>query len=112
MPLSDAFDLAHLARQTAGDESLRREVLVLFDGQCGKMQAAIRAGLAQGDVRAVSDAAHTLKGAALGVGAQGVAEAALALETAPPERRKAAAALLEAAIAAAQKALRGGDGAC
>lgn len=79
--MSDAaarpIDLVHLARQTLGDAELEREVLDLFERQ--SLQILDRLRCANG-ARAWSEAAHTLKGSARGVGAFGVAAAAEALE--------------------------------
>ncbi|MGL5735311.1 MAG: Hpt domain-containing protein, partial [Beijerinckiaceae bacterium] len=76
--MSRDIDLVHLARQTAGDRGLEREVLALFRDQCVRMVAAIAQAKAEPPART---AAHTLKGAALGVGAYRVAEAAARCET-------------------------------
>ena len=82
------IDLAHLAQYTGGDARLNTEVLQLFSRHCMET-LRIMDGLLQAPRRkAWRDAAHALKGAALGVGAFGVAHAAgdaeaLDLETAP-----------------------------
>lgn len=112
MPLADAFDLAHLDRQTAGDADLQQEVLGLFRDQCRRMLAQIAAADASGDAHAVAAAAHTLKGAALGVGAFQVAEAAASVEIAVPANRRAAVHVLVEAAEAAQKALQPANPAC
>jgi HPt (histidine-containing phosphotransfer) domain-containing protein len=74
-PDDGPIDLAHLRRMTLGDETLEREVLVMFAGQAAKLAAA----LAQlpADAAAV---AHKLKGSARAVGATRVAAAASDLE--------------------------------
>jgi HPt (histidine-containing phosphotransfer) domain-containing protein len=72
-----AIDLVHLARQTGGDEALERELLALFAEQCQRQITIIHE---LGDCLRRADAAHTLKGAALAVGAWSVAEAATAVE--------------------------------
>jgi HPt (histidine-containing phosphotransfer) domain-containing protein len=74
----DALDVAHLEAQTAGDAELAAELLALFESQCGRLLPAIRGG---GDPRAVSDAAHTLRGGAAAVGAWGIGQACLEVET-------------------------------
>ncbi|MBV8663632.1 MAG: Hpt domain-containing protein [Hyphomicrobiales bacterium] len=75
-----AIDLVHLARQTDNDRALEDELLALFDRQSASLLAQLsHAGAA---VRARVDAAHTLRGSALALGAGAVARAALALETA------------------------------
>lgn len=65
-----ALDAAHLARQTLGDRELERELLALFEAQCRRLVPVI-AGVVQGIAR--PDAAHTLRGAALAIGAGRVA---------------------------------------
>ena len=76
-PDPQILDLGHLARQTFGDADLEREVLGLFEEQCGRLLPVI-AG--EGDAAVRADAAHTLKGAARAVGAWRVGEAADAVE--------------------------------
>jgi HPt (histidine-containing phosphotransfer) domain-containing protein len=72
------IDLVHLARQTCGDRDLEREVLALFREQCTKLLAIVaREGQKSEGMRSI----HTLKGAARGIGAVGVAECADAVET-------------------------------
>jgi HPt (histidine-containing phosphotransfer) domain-containing protein len=74
-----AIDLVHLARQTGGDDALEQELLALFVEQCQRQIANIRQ---VADHMKRIDAAHTLKGAALAVGAWNVADAADIVETA------------------------------
>lgn len=76
MPGNDPIDLVHLASQTGGDNELAQELLDLFADQCIKHLATIR----QADAKTGSEAAHTLKGAALAIGAWTVAEAASRVE--------------------------------
>lgn len=71
-------DLAHLARQTFGDPALEREVLRLFERQSRAMIERLRGATS---ARSWAEAAHTLKGSALGIGAFAVAEAAEAVES-------------------------------
>lgn len=94
---SSDIDLAHLARQTAGDEQLQREVLSLFRDQCARQLASMRA--AGGGGRAARDAAHTLLGAARGVGAFRIAGIAERAETAVDNEFDAALRELETAAA-------------
>jgi HPt (histidine-containing phosphotransfer) domain-containing protein len=94
--LSPAIDLVRLARQCLGDQELERELLALFERQAaraiGRMTSA-----ANDDFKLRADLAHTLKGSALAVGAQRVAEAAARVETLCEEQ--AGAATLAAAVA-------------
>ena len=70
---SRPINLAHLDRMTHGDRALAREVLRLFDFQAERLLAAL--ALAD-NAKARVEAAHTLKGAARGVGAFAVARIA------------------------------------
>jgi len=80
-------DIDHLNRYTGGDVGLNAEILRLFDGQCREMLPALEA-LAQAgaDAKRAKEIAHTLKGAARGVGAFGLADAAQAAESATNDR--------------------------
>lgn len=71
------IDREHLTAQTFGDADLAGEVLGLFVEQCRRLTPAITA---EGPAEARADLAHTLKGAALGVGAVRVAAASAAVE--------------------------------
>ena len=108
---SGAIDLAHLERATFDDRALRREVLSLFQRQA----ATLGAELAQVDSdKARADIAHRLRGAALGVGAMAVAEAAAAFERAPENAAQLAEALVRLAVSiaearAAAREIIGGD---
>jgi HPt (histidine-containing phosphotransfer) domain-containing protein len=81
------IDGTYLARQTAGDEILAGELLALFREQCRHLLPVI----AGGTPRQRCDAAHTLKGGALAVGASRIAALAESVEaldeavTAPEE---------------------------
>jgi HPt (histidine-containing phosphotransfer) domain-containing protein len=98
-----AIDTAHLARMTFGDWALAREVLVLFDRQAALLVARMR----QADAATVAALAHTLKGAAAGVGAGEVAAAAAMVEQEQsPERLSALARSVARARMAAAAMLR------
>ncbi|MBN4046658.1 Hpt domain-containing protein, partial [bacterium AH-315-P15] len=81
------IDLEHLSQYTADDAAVTRDVLTIFRDQAEGWLAAMGEA---GDLQAWLDAAHTMKGAARGVGAPEIAqlakeaEAVSALET--PER--------------------------
>ena len=100
------IDLAHLDRATFGNPALKAEVLALFDRQAVKLVAEIGAAA---DARRRAEAAHGLRGAALGVGANAVAEAAAAFEPAPADAAALAGALarLGARVAEARAAIAG-----
>ena len=96
-----AIDLAHLNEMTFGDRSLERELLQLFDRQAEQLMARMRAS----DAAVLATLAHTLKGSALGIGANEVARAAGAAEgvaSGSPAQRVATLDGLAAAIAAAR----------
>jgi hypothetical protein len=76
------IDLAHLSRQTLGDRAVEEEVLSLFMHQTATVHDKIRAAGAEERRRL----AHGLRGAALGIGALAVAEAASAVEAEPGSR--------------------------
>ena len=73
-------DLAHLARYTGGERGLNAEILKLFDGQVTEMVGQLRSVLAAHDAKRWREITHTIKGAARGIGAFGMGEAAAAAE--------------------------------
>jgi HPt (histidine-containing phosphotransfer) domain-containing protein len=84
-----AIDLDHLARYTGGDRSLNAEILKLFDGQVSEMVGQLRGILAARDAKRWKEVTHTIKGAARGVGAFAMGEAAAAAEPVDPLSDKA-----------------------
>jgi HPt (histidine-containing phosphotransfer) domain-containing protein len=74
-PDDGPIDIEHLHRMTLGDASLEREVLAMFSAQAASLIGSLSA--LPTDAGAL---AHTLKGAALAIGAFGVADAAGDLE--------------------------------
>ncbi|NVP57073.1 Hpt domain-containing protein [Mycoplana rhizolycopersici] len=78
-----AVDLDHLARQTMGDDDIRREVLILFV----EVADGVLAELATADEANRGALAHRLLGAARGIGAHSVAAAAQVLEDEPASSR-------------------------
>ena len=75
-----AIDLEHLARYTGGDRALNAEILRLFDGQVTEMVGQLHTILAARDLKRWKEVTHTIKGAARGVGAFAMGEAAAAAE--------------------------------
>ena len=73
------FDLNHLERQAMGDRNLMLEVLVLFGRQLDGLHARL-AGASPDERREI---AHTLKGAARGVGAFAIGDCAARIEERP-----------------------------
>ena len=72
MAQRDLLDLDHLDRYVAGDAVLRDEVLTIFEEQAATW---LRTLDPRADDQAWRDAAHSLKGAARGVGAWDVGHA-------------------------------------
>lgn len=72
------IDMGHLGRQTLGDPGLELEVLRLFDEMSRVYYARLEAST---NVEDLLRNLHTLKGAAAGVGAFGLAELARVAET-------------------------------
>lgn len=81
---ANAIDLEHLARYTGGEKGLNGEILRLFDGQITSMVAELNGLLASRDTKRWREIAHTIKGAARGVGAFGMGEAAAKAEPVNP----------------------------
>jgi HPt (histidine-containing phosphotransfer) domain-containing protein len=81
-----AVDLSHLSRYTGGDEALNAEVLRLFDSQANELVGRLNTILEARDVKSWKEVTHTLKGAARGIGAFAMADAAAAAEPIDPVR--------------------------
>ncbi len=77
-------DLAHLARYTGGDRELNTEVLNLFVGQAEQLIARLRIHLDKADRKGWHEVTHSLKGAARGIGAFALGDAAAAAEPLDP----------------------------
>jgi HPt (histidine-containing phosphotransfer) domain-containing protein len=75
-----AIDLEHLARYTGGDRAINAEVMRLFDGQATELVARLHTILEARDAKSWKEVAHTLKGAARGIGAFAMGDAAAYLE--------------------------------
>ena len=83
----NAIDLEHLARYTGGERGLNSEVLRLFDDQITKMVAELHTVLASRDAKRWRELAHSIKGAARGVGAFSMGDLAASAEPISPSRR-------------------------
>ena len=92
---ADVVDLAHLARYTGGDAALNAEILRLFDGQASDLVVQLKSILEARDAKSWKMAIHTLKGAARGIGAFGLGDAAAAAEPIDPADTNVASAALE-----------------
>ena len=73
-------DLVHLSNQTMGDQSLEAEVLGIFLSQAQIYMNLLRAS---NDQEVLSKTAHSLKGAARGIGAFELANKAANIEENP-----------------------------
>jgi HPt (histidine-containing phosphotransfer) domain-containing protein len=93
--LSTPIDLTHLARYTGGERALNAEILKLFDGQVTEMVGQLNAVLQVRDAKRWREIAHTIKGAARGVGAFGMGEAAAAAEPIDPANAEKARAAID-----------------
>jgi HPt (histidine-containing phosphotransfer) domain-containing protein len=78
--MSDVVDLDHLARYTGGDKAINAEVMRLFDGQATELVARLQSILDARDAKSWKEVAHTLKGAARGIGAFAMGDAAARCE--------------------------------
>ena len=78
------IDLKHLAKYTGGEKALNDEILRLFDGQITSMVAELNNLLTSQDAKRWREIAHTIKGAARGVGAFEMGEAAANAEPVNP----------------------------
>jgi HPt (histidine-containing phosphotransfer) domain-containing protein len=83
---ADPIDLAHLTRQTMGDEALKAEVLAMFAEQAPALCEQIAAAAER---QARADLLHRLIGSARAIGAWQVAELAGRLERAEPASQDA-----------------------
>lgn len=89
------IDLDHLAAYTGGEKDLNAEILTLFDGQITDMVAQLNGLLRAGDAPRWRQVVHTIKGAARGVGAFDMGNAAAAAEPLDPASDAAALAALK-----------------
>jgi HPt (histidine-containing phosphotransfer) domain-containing protein len=79
--VSDAIDIAHLKQQTFDDPDFQREILEMFQQQAPILLVALAAntGVSRAEI------AHRIKGSALAIGANALADRAGQLETAPDD---------------------------
>jgi HPt (histidine-containing phosphotransfer) domain-containing protein len=78
--MSDVIDMDHLARYTGGDSTLNAEILRLFEAQANELVDKLRSILDARDAKSWKEVTHTIKGAARGVGAFALADAAAVCE--------------------------------
>ena len=67
--------------QTAGDEELLAELLVLFKDSSASDFAQLQQAVTAQDAEGVARAAHSLKGASASLGIEGIRQLAMAMET-------------------------------
>jgi HPt (histidine-containing phosphotransfer) domain-containing protein len=84
-------DLVHLSRYTGGDPKLNAEILQLFAGQAAELMTKLQTVLDARDLKGWKDITHSIKGAARGIGAFAMADAAANAEPALPAPDNAAA---------------------
>jgi HPt (histidine-containing phosphotransfer) domain-containing protein len=94
MPVQ-AIDLKHLARYTGGERGLNGEILRLFDSQISGMVAELNGLLESRDGKRWREIAHTIKGAARGVGAFQMGDAAASAEPVDPANNAEAKAAIQ-----------------
>lgn len=98
---ASSVDFSHLENYVAGDQAVVREVLGLFSDQARTVLPTLNPFAAGDDWR---NAAHSLKGSALGIGAFALAEAcsdAESVRDASPEVKRAVLASVADALAEA-----------
>jgi HPt (histidine-containing phosphotransfer) domain-containing protein len=102
----EVFDTDHLRRYTLGDTALEKELLGLFRAQARLQFDLIAAAASASDFSA---SVHALKGAALAMGATGIAETTAKLESVDFEadlaERKRLVERLRMQVAAAEAAI-------
>ena len=79
-PAKGGYERSALLERLGGDEELLREVLEAFVADAPRRLEALARGLEEWDAESVRYHAHTLKGAAINLGAEGLAEVAAKLE--------------------------------
>lgn len=103
-------DMEHLARYTGGERALNTEILRLFDTQISEMIGKLNSILEARDAKSWKTVNHTIKGAARGIGAFGMGDAAAAAEPIDPasdrEHARAALRLLESEAVSIQAFIR------
>ncbi len=99
-------DLGHLARYTGGDEAINAEILKLFDTQTSELVERLQAILDARDAKSWKEVTHTLKGAARGVGAFELADAAAFAEPIDPIKDRGNASVAISALKSRSEAVR------
>ncbi|MBV8800649.1 MAG: Hpt domain-containing protein [Alphaproteobacteria bacterium] len=84
VPSASPVDLAHLSRYTGGSRELNSDVLQLFLNQSTELMLQLQAVVEAADTRTWRHITHSLKGAARGIGAFGLADVAAEAEPLDP----------------------------
>ena len=79
-----AVDLKHLGRYTGGSRTLNSEILQLFVGQSADLMRQLQGVIEAQDSKTWRHITHSLKGAARGIGAFALADAAAEAEPLDP----------------------------
>lgn len=93
-----AVDLSHLSRYTGGDEAINVEVLKMFNDQASELVTRLKGILDARDAQSWKEVTHTIKGAARGIGAFPMADAAAFAEPIDPVRDRGNASLAITAL--------------
>jgi HPt (histidine-containing phosphotransfer) domain-containing protein len=93
-----AVDLAHLSRYTGGDTAINAEVLKMFNDQASDLVLKLRGIMDARDAKSWKEVIHTIKGAARGIGAFPLADAAAFAEPIDPVRDRGNASLAVTAL--------------
>lgn len=88
-------DLGHLDRYTGGSRALNEEILRLFETQCRELLVKLEALIKTSDAKSWREVTHSLKGAARGIGAFALADAAAEAEAVDPANAPLARALVQ-----------------
>ena len=94
--VNQIVDLEYLARYTGGDRAINAEVMRLFDSQANELVARLQTILDARDAKSWKEVTHTLKGAARGIGAFAMGDAAARCEPVDLSDRAGAAAAIDA----------------
>src|SRR6266550_6100691 len=85
--IEQPVDIKHLNGYTGGDGVLNEEILQLFATQCREMMTKLESlANGEGDAKSWRETTHTLKGAARGIGAFALGDAAAEAEKTGSQR--------------------------
>jgi HPt (histidine-containing phosphotransfer) domain-containing protein len=87
MQAARLFDFSTFSERLGGDIALERKLVNRFIAECPSMVASVREALENEDAGLLLGASRAIRGALLGISADGVAKTAAGLETAAAEAR-------------------------